>query len=124
MVPRNEIEMDIRESLTLNSPEELRRWLQENHRTKIEIWLIFYKKSSGKQTLTIAQAVEEALRFGWIQSRLKPLEPGRFAVRFSPRHKGSIWSPANLKRVRKLIAQGRMTEAGLAVLPPSFNTET
>ena len=112
--------MDIRESLTLNNPEELRRWLQENQRTKIEIWLIFYKKSSGKQTLTIAQAVEEALCFGWIQSRLKPLDPGRFAVRFSPRHKGSIWSPANLKRVRKLIAQGRMTEAGLAVLPPDF----
>ncbi len=112
--------MDVRESLTLNSPEELRKWLQKNHRTKIEIWLIFYKKSSGKQTLTIAQAVEEALCFGWIQSRLKPLEPGRFAVRFSPRHKGSIWSPANLKRVRRLIAQGRMTEAGLEVLPKDF----
>jgi uncharacterized protein YdeI (YjbR/CyaY-like superfamily) len=112
--------MDVRESLTLNSPEELRKWLQKNHRTKIEIWLIFYKKSSGNQTLTIAQAVEEALCFGWIQSRLKPLELGRFAVRFSPRHKGSIWSPDNLKRVRKLIAQGRMTEAGLAVLPFNF----
>jgi len=112
--------MDVRESLTLNSPEELRKWLQKNHRTKIEIWLIFYKKSSGKQTLTIAQAVEEALCFGWIQSRLKPLEPGRFAVRFSPRHKGSIWSPANLKRVRRLIAQGKMTEAGLEVLPNDF----
>jgi uncharacterized protein YdeI (YjbR/CyaY-like superfamily) len=113
--------MDVRESLTLNKPEELRRWLQENHRTKIEIRLIFYKKSSGKQTLTIAQAVEEALCFGWIQSRLKPLDPGRFAVRFSPRHKGSIWSTANLKRVRKLIAEGRMTESGLEVLPQDFN---
>ena len=116
--------MDVRESLTLERPEEFRRWLQKNHRTKIEIWLIFYKKSSGKQTLTIAQAVEEALCFGWIQSRLKPLESGRFAVRFSPRHMGSIWSLPNLKRVRKLIAQGRMTEAGLEVLPPGFKTET
>lgn len=113
--------MDVRESLTLNDPEDFRRWLQKNHRTKIEIWLIFYKKSSGKQTLTIAQAVEEALCFGWIQSRLKPLDPGRFAVRFSPRHKGSIWSLPNLKRVRILIAQGRMTEAGLAVLPTDFD---
>ena len=113
--------MDVRELLTLNSPEEFRRWLQKNHQTKIEIWLIFYKKSSGKQTLTIVQAVEEALCFGWIQSRLKPLDPQSFAVRFSPRHKGSIWSPANLKRVRKLIAQGRMTEAGLEVLPQDFN---
>ena len=113
--------MDVRESLTLNNQEDFRRWLQKNHRTKIEIWLIFYKKSSGRQTLTIAQAVEEALCFGWIQSRLKPLDPEKFAVRFSPRHKGSIWSPANLKRVRRLTAQGRMTEAGLAVLPADFN---
>ena len=112
--------MDVRESLTLNNQEDFRRWLQKNHQTKVEIWLIFYKKSSGRQTLTIAQAVEEALCFGWIQSRLKPLDPQSFAVRFSPRHKGSIWSPDNLKRVRKLIAEGRMTEAGMEVLPDDF----
>jgi uncharacterized protein YdeI (YjbR/CyaY-like superfamily) len=109
--------MEIRESLTLDKPEELRKWLQENHQHKIEIWLIFHRKSSGKQTLTIAQAVEEALCFGWIQSRLKPLDTEQFAVRFSPRHPGSIWSLPNLKRVRRLIADGRMTDAGLAVLP-------
>ena len=113
--------MDVRETLSLNDPGSFRHWLQKYHLTKIEIWLIFYKKSSGKQTLTIAQAVDEALCFGWIQSRLKPLAPGCFAVRFSPRHKGSIWSLPNLKRVRKLIAQGRMTEFGLAVLPADFN---
>ena len=112
--------MDVRESLTLKTPAEFRRWLQKNHQMKIEIWLIFYKKKSGRQTLTIAQAVEEALCFGWIQSRLKPLDPQSFAVRFSPRHKGSIWSPANLKRVRKLIAERRMTEAGMEVLPDDF----
>ena len=112
--------MDVRESLELDTPEEFRLWLQKNARTKIEIWLIFHKKSSGNQTLTIAQAVEEVLCFGWIQSRLKPLDPQSFAVRFSPRHKGSIWSPANLKRVRKLIAERRMTEAGMEVLPDDF----
>jgi uncharacterized protein YdeI (YjbR/CyaY-like superfamily) len=77
--------MDVRETLTLDSPVVFRQWLQENHQTKIEIWLIFNKKSSGKQTLAIPQAVEEALCFGWIQSRLKPLDAQRFAVRFSPR---------------------------------------
>lgn len=112
--------MDIRETLTLEKPEELHQWLQENHQTKIEIWLVFFKKISGRQTLTIAQAVDEALCFGWIQSRLKPLDPQRFAVRFSPRHPGSIWSLPNLKRVRRLIAQGRMTEFGQAVLPEDF----
>ena len=112
--------MDVRESLTLDRPEDLHRWFLENHRTKIEIWLIFFKKSSRKQTLTIAQAVEESLCFGWIQSRLKPLDPQRFAVRFSPRRKGSYWSPHNLGRIRKLIVQAKMTEFGLAVLPVDF----
>jgi uncharacterized protein YdeI (YjbR/CyaY-like superfamily) len=112
--------MDVRENLALDKPEELRQWLQDNHLTKIEIWLVFYKKSSGKQTLTISQAVDEALCFGWIQSRLKPLDQQRFAVRFSPRHMGSIWSLPNLKHVRRLIAQGKMTEYGLVVLPEDF----
>jgi uncharacterized protein YdeI (YjbR/CyaY-like superfamily) len=78
------------------------------------------QKNSGRQTLTLVQAVDEALCFGWIQSRLKPLDPQRFAVRFSPRHKGSIWSLPNLKRVRGLLAQGRMSEFGLAMLPDEF----
>jgi uncharacterized protein YdeI (YjbR/CyaY-like superfamily) len=112
--------MDVRETLNLDTPEAFRQWLQKHHQTKIEIWLIFYKKSSGKQTLTIAQAVDEALCFGWIQSRLKLLDPQRFAVRFSPRHKGSYWSLPNLKRMRRLIAIGKVTEAGLAVLPSDF----
>lgn len=121
--------MDIRESLTLDRPEDLRRWFEENHQNRIEIWLIFHRKSSGEQTLTIIQAVEEALCFGWIQSRLKPLDAETFAVRFSPRRKQagtaghpSNWSPANLKRARRLIAEGRMTETGLAVLPETFRS--
>jgi len=103
--------------LTLNHPEEFRQWLDDNHQTESEIWLAFFKKDSGKQTLSIAQAVEEALCYGWIQSRLKPLDTERFAVRFSPRRESSHWSPANVKRARRLIEQGRMTEAGLATLP-------
>jgi uncharacterized protein YdeI (YjbR/CyaY-like superfamily) len=112
--------MEVRETLAVDTPLEFLQWLRENHLIKIEIWLVFYKKTSGRQTLTIVQAVDEALCFGWIQSRLKPLDPQRFAVRFSPRHKGSIWSLSNLKRVRGLLAQGRMTEFGLAVLPDEF----
>jgi uncharacterized protein YdeI (YjbR/CyaY-like superfamily) len=112
--------MEVRETLAVDTPLEFLQWLRENHLKKIEIWLVFYKKTSGRQTLTIVQAVDEALCFGWIQSRLKPLDPQRFAVRFSPRHKGSIWSLPNLKRVRGLLAQGRMSEFGLAVLPDEF----
>jgi uncharacterized protein YdeI (YjbR/CyaY-like superfamily) len=112
--------MEVRETLAVDTPLEFLQWLRENHLKKIEIWLVFYKKTSGRQTLTIVQAVDEALCFGWIQSRLKPLDPQRFAVRFSPRHKGSIWSLPNLKRVRGLLAQGRMSEFGLAMLPDEF----
>jgi uncharacterized protein YdeI (YjbR/CyaY-like superfamily) len=112
--------MNIFAMLELDNPDDFRGWLQENHRAADEVWLAFYKKVSGKQTLTIIQAVEEALCFGWIQSRLKPLDAERFAVRFSPRREGSAWSLPNLKRARKLIAQGRMTEAGMAALPPEF----
>ena len=107
--------------LKLDSPDEFRQWLDENHQTETEIWLAFFKKDSGKQTLTIVQAVEEALCYGWIQSRLKPLDAERFAVRFSPRREGSHWSLANIKRARRLIEQGRMTEAGMAALPPEFD---
>ena len=112
--------MEVFAMLKLDIPADFRQWLQENHQGADEVWLAFYKKDSGKQTLTIVQAVEEALCFGWIQSRLKPLDDERFAVRFSPRREESEWSLPNLKRARKLIAQGRMTESGLAVLPKDF----
>ena len=112
--------MDVFALLELENPADFREWLHKNHQGADEVWLAFYKKDTGKQTLTIAQVVEEALCFGWIQSRLKPLYTERFAVRFSPRREGSTWSLPNLKRARKLIAQGRMSEAGMAVLPKDF----
>ena len=115
--------MDIFLMIELNHPDEFRQWLDENHKTELEVWLAFFKKDSGKQTLSIAQAVEEALCYGWIQSRLKPLDAERFAVRFSPRRESSSWSPANVKRARKLIEQGRMTEAGMATLPSDFDNK-
>ena len=111
---------DIFAMLELDNPDDFRRWLRVNNQAAEEVWLAFHKKDSGKQTLSILQAVEEALCYGWIQSRLKPLDAERFAVRFSPRREGSSWSLPNLKRARKLIEQGRMTEAGMAVLPPEF----
>ena len=107
--------------LAFANPAEWRAWLEAHHATEREAWLRHYRKQVGRPGLSYEQGVEEALCFGWIQSRLKPLDPQRFAVRFSPRHKGSIWSLPNLKRVHRLIAQGRMTEAGMAVLPPDFD---
>ena len=83
-----------------------------------EIWLVFYKKTSGRQTVAYKHALQDALRYGWIDSRVKSIDPDRFMVRFTPRKPGSPWSKRNLTLAETLLQSGRMTEAGIAVLPP------
>ena len=94
--------------------EEWRAWLQENHTRAKEIWLIYYRKATGKPRVAYNDAVEEALCFGWIDSQQKGIDDERFAQRFSPRKPGSNWSETNKVRLRKLIAAGKMMPAGLA----------
>jgi uncharacterized protein YdeI (YjbR/CyaY-like superfamily) len=91
-----------------------RAWLEANHAIAKEVWLVIYKKLTSKPGLSLEEAVEEALCFGWIDGVLRPIDDEKFALRYSPRKKDSVWSEANKRRVRKLIKQGRMTEAGLA----------
>jgi uncharacterized protein YdeI (YjbR/CyaY-like superfamily) len=98
------------------SREEWRAWLEQHASAEKEIWLIFFKKRTGKATLTLEDAVEEALCFGWIDGRLRRIDDERHALRFSPRRPGSVWSESNKARVQKLIAEGKMTEAGLALV--------
>ncbi|HEX3050007.1 MAG TPA: YdeI/OmpD-associated family protein [Aggregatilineaceae bacterium] len=93
---------------------EFRQWLAENHTTSPGIWLIFYKKHTGQPTIPYPDAVEEALCFGWIDSTAKTLDEDRTIQLFTPRKPKSIWAKSNKQRVEKLIAQGLMTEAGLA----------
>jgi uncharacterized protein YdeI (YjbR/CyaY-like superfamily) len=90
-----------------------RAWLEKNHATKKEIWLLFYKKHTGKSCVRLDEAVEEALCFGWIDSVLKRIDDERHVLRFSPRKPGSLWSETNVKRVKKLVEQRKMTKAGL-----------
>jgi uncharacterized protein YdeI (YjbR/CyaY-like superfamily) len=98
----------------MRSRDHWRAWLAENHAAVEEIWLIFYKKHTGKPGLAYVEAVEEALCFGWIDGILKRIDEEKHTVRFSPRRRNSIWSELNKKRVGQLIEAGRMTEAGLA----------
>ena len=91
-----------------------RAWLEKNHAREIELWLVLYKKNSGKPTVSYEQAVEEALCLGWIDGLTKGIDEEKFAQRFSPRRSGSVWSESNKKRVAKMIEQGRMTDVGLA----------
>jgi len=93
-----------------------RTWLQGHHATESVLWLIFYKKHTGKVGLAYDEAVEEALCFGWIDGIRKRIDDEKHTVRFTPRRKNSVWSPTNKKRVAKMIAAGMMTEAGLALV--------
>jgi len=86
--------------------------LETNHATDTEAWLVIFKKKYRDLGLTLDEAVEEALCFGWIDGVLNPLDERCYALRFSPRTPYSIWSMSNIRRVEKLTAQGKMTEAG------------
>jgi uncharacterized protein YdeI (YjbR/CyaY-like superfamily) len=93
---------------------EWRAWLEKHHASSPGVALVFYKKGTGKPCVTYDQAVEEALCFGWIDSRKNALDAERYTLMFSPRKKGSGWARSNKARVEKLIATGRMTGPGLA----------
>lgn len=93
-----------------------RAWLAKHHRTAREIWLVYYKKHTGKPRIPYNDAVEEALCYGWIDSTLKTVDTGRYAQRFTPRKSTGKWSEMNKERARRLIRKGKMTAAGLAAL--------
>jgi uncharacterized protein YdeI (YjbR/CyaY-like superfamily) len=105
--------MKLGKTLYAKSRAQWRAWLSRHHATAPEIWLIYYKKDSGKPRIPYNHAVEEALCYGWIDSLLKPVDADRYAQRFSPRRPTSRLSAMNRERVRRLIAAGRMTQAGL-----------
>jgi len=93
---------------------EWRSWLEQNHATSPGIWLVYSKKESGQPRVSYDDAVEEALCFGWVDSRPNVIDSERFKQLFTPRKAKSPWSRLNKQRVEKLIKQGCMTPAGLA----------
>ena len=105
--------MNIGETLYVKNRKDWRAWLAKNHRLAAEIWLIYYKKHSGKPRIPYNDAVEEALCYGWIDSTLKPIDDACYAQRFSPRRKNSKLSEMNKERVRRLTKTKKMTRFGL-----------
>lgn len=97
-----------------DTPQAWRNWLRRNHARSEGVWLVMWKKSSGRALMTYAQAVEEALCHGWIDSRPNSLDAGRSLLWFAPRKAGTGWSRLNKQRVEQLVADGRMTPAGWA----------
>src|SRR5262252_2263019 len=95
------------------TPADFRAWLARNHATAGELLVGFYKKSSGRPSITWPESVDEALCAGWIDGVRRRIDDESYSIRFTPRRKGSIWSKINTKRVAALTAGGRMLEAGL-----------
>ena len=95
------------------SRKEWRTWLEKNHATADEIWLVYYKKHTGKPSVEYTDSVEEALCFGWIDGLKRSLNEETYTHRFTPRRARSRWSPLNIKLAKKMIKEGKMTQAGL-----------
>jgi uncharacterized protein YdeI (YjbR/CyaY-like superfamily) len=96
------------------SPAEFRAWLEAHHATATELLIGFYKKDSGRGGITYAEALDQALCFGWIDGVRKGLDDQSYTIRFTPRKRGSIWSNINVRHVERLTAAGRMRAAGQA----------
>ena len=93
------------------SPSDFRKWFEKNH-AAAELWVGFYKKDSGKPSITWPESVDEALCFGWIDGIRKSVDEVSYKIRFTPRRQGSIWSSVNIKRVTALTDEKRMRPAG------------
>lgn len=106
--------MEIGKTLYAKDRVAWRSWLAKNHNKQDEIWLINYKKHTGKPSIPYNDAVEEALCFGWIDSILKRVDDARTVQRYTPRRDKSKLSEMNKERIRRLVSQGLMTEAGMS----------
>jgi uncharacterized protein YdeI (YjbR/CyaY-like superfamily) len=105
-------DIDLTDALLFENRNEWRFWLEKNHTVTNEVWLLHYNKLSGKKCLNHFDAVEEALCFGWIDSKLKKIDDERFILKYSPRKSKSVWSKINKDNAEKMISLGKMTPAG------------
>jgi uncharacterized protein YdeI (YjbR/CyaY-like superfamily) len=108
--------LDTAERLHFTTADEWRRWLAQNHARKQGVWLVQYKPRTGKPAIPYEDAICEALCFGWVDSTYRRLDDERGMLWWSPRRKGSVWARSNRERVVRLEAEGRMTDAGRAVI--------
>jgi uncharacterized protein YdeI (YjbR/CyaY-like superfamily) len=96
------------------TPADFAAWLERHHETSTELIVGFYRRGSGKPSITWPEAVEQALRFGWIDGVRRRLDDDSYTIRFTPRRPGSHWSAVSVARAQELIAQGVMRPAGVA----------
>ncbi len=113
--------MDVGRTLKVRNRLEWRRWLAKHHADTKEIWLVYYKKTSGKTGITYEESVLEGVAYGWIEGQIKSIDDESYAARFTPRRPKSNWSDSNIARAKQLLAEGLMAEPGLATLPPDIS---
>ncbi len=101
-------------ALEFENPRDLACWLAEHHADSGELWVRIYKAGSGQRSVTWADCVVEAIRFGWIDGLKRSGDERSYLQRLTPRRAGSSWSTKNREHADRLIAEGRMTSAGLA----------
>lgn len=109
--------LDVAQAIPIASAGEFARWLRERGGSDPAVIIAIFKKASGKQTVTFDALLEIALCHGWVDTQTKQIDAERYAIRFVPRRPGSNWSPRNREIARRLVAEGRMTDAGAALLP-------
>jgi uncharacterized protein YdeI (YjbR/CyaY-like superfamily) len=97
-----------------SSPQDFYDWLEEHHEAETEVYVGYWKKHTGKPSLTWSEAVDQALCFGWIDGKLNRIDDERHMQRFTPRRPNSNWSNINVAKVERLVKEGRMRPAGLA----------
>jgi uncharacterized protein YdeI (YjbR/CyaY-like superfamily) len=110
MATKNGSETDV---VSFASSKEWRKWLAANHATSNGVWLRIFKKDSGEKTVTYAEAVEEALCYGWIDGQKNKYDDTSFIQKFTPRRPKSIWSKINTDKAERLIVEGKMEKAGI-----------
>jgi len=96
------------------TPTDFRRWLDRNHQRVTEQWVGFYKRNSGRPSITYLEALDEALCYGWIDGVRKAVDHVSYTIRFTPRKSESIWSLVNIRKVGELMKLGRMMPPGIA----------
>lgn len=112
--------MAIEDGLLIGSRREIEAWFAATGQTQRELWAIIFKKTSGKQSVTIGELIESGLCWGWVDHQTKRIDDERYGIRFVPRRPGSNWSARNRATACRLIAAGRMTPAGAVQLPPDL----
>jgi uncharacterized protein YdeI (YjbR/CyaY-like superfamily) len=109
--------LDISGAIQIDDIADFDRWLTANGATARDVIVSIYKKSSGKQSVTLTELQEVALCHGWVDNLGQRVDDERWALRFTPRRAGSNWSQLNRDMARRLLAEGRVKAAGLALLP-------